>query len=73
MKTRKLCILMVLIAGLMAGCAYSPTATRPPASQSINLYDNAGNRKAWGHLDGSGYFQLFSPSGNRLEYGRVGK
>ena len=63
---------VMMMALAVAGCASPYTGvTRPPARQSIDFYDNAGNRKAWGHLDGSGYFELFSPSGERLQWGRV--
>lgn len=50
MKTRKLCILMVMIAGLMAGCASPYHATTPPRTQSINVYRPDGTRSDYGYI-----------------------
>ncbi len=64
----------VMVMGLLlVGCSTYQYRATPSRTQSIDLYNADGSRKAYGHLDGSGYFQLFSPSGNRLGYGRVGK
>ncbi len=62
---------VMVMALAIIGCAYTPRATRSPARQYINLYDNAGNRKAYGTVTEGGYIQLFSPSGERLQWGRV--
>ncbi len=73
MNTRPLCILLLVGGVMVAGCGapYYSGSTRPPARQSIILYDNAGNRTAYGTVTEGGYIQLFSPSGERLQWGRV--
>ena len=64
--------IVIGIVVMVAGCAsYTGTARSSSSRQSIDLYDNAGNRKAYGTVTEGGYIQLFSPSGERLQWGRV--
>ncbi len=60
-----------LLALLVAGCSssYQYRATRSQ-KQYLNLYDNAGNRKAYGFIEG-GYFETFRPNGSRRSYGTI--
>lgn len=63
---------VMVMALAVVGCAPSRGTARLPSSrQYINLYDNAGNRKAYGTVTEGGYIQLFSPSGERLQWGQV--
>ncbi len=64
---------VMMMALAIGGCAspYIGSTRSPSSRQYINLYDNAGNRKAYGTVTEGGYIQLFSPSGERVQWGRV--
>ncbi len=64
---------VMVMAMASVGCASPYTgATRSPSSrQYIDLYNVDGSRKAYGTVTEGGYIQLFSPSGERLQWGTV--
>ncbi len=64
-------MILAVIMVTVAGCAPYSRATRLPARQTIDIYNPDSTRKAYGVIGQDGYFELFSPSGERLGYGRA--